>query len=42
MGVLSRVVPSECFGIGTMLIQYLCYEYGLSLLLGIGVVLDGR
>ena len=32
MGVLFSVVPSECFGIGNMLIQHLCYGFGLSLL----------
>ena len=42
MGVLSGVVPSECFGIGTMLIQHLCYEFGLSLLVECsGVYLRG-
>lgn len=30
--VLSSVVPSESFGIGTMLIQYLYCEFGLSVL----------
>lgn len=42
MGVLSRVVSSECFGIGTMLIQHLSYGCGLSLVLGVRGVLDGR
>ena len=32
VGVLSSVVPSESFGIGTMLIQYLYCEFGLSVL----------
>lgn len=32
VGVLSGVVLSEGFGIGTMLIQYLYCEFGLSVL----------
>ena len=32
VGVLSSIVPSESFGIGTMLIQYFYCEFGLSVL----------
>jgi hypothetical protein len=42
VGVLSSVVPSESFGIGTMLIQYLYCEFGLSVLVGCRGVSEGR
>jgi hypothetical protein len=42
VGVLSSVVPSESFGIGTMLIQYLYYEFGLSVLVRCRGVSEGR
>lgn len=42
VGVLSSVVPSESFGIGTMLIQYLYCEFGLSVLVSCRGVSEGR
>lgn len=42
VGVLSSVVPSESFGIGTMLIQYLYCEFGLSVLVRCRGVSEGR
>ena len=42
MGVLSSVVPSESFGIGIMLIQYLYCEFGLSVLVRCRGVSEGR
>jgi hypothetical protein len=42
VGVLSSVVPSESFGIGTMLIQYLYCEFGLSVLVRCRDVSEGR